>query len=105
MKWQEEVDPQAEDVRYDDVRGIVTWNVGEVAAGAGVVGPAKQVAFQVALVPSLGQVGIVPDLLLESTLSGIDNYTETKIEKKQGKLNASLSTDPLAPQNAGIVRE
>ncbi len=105
VNWENTIDPQAEDIVYDPNRGIVTWNVGQVTAGAGIISPIKQVAFQVSISPSLGQVGESPDILHESVLTGTDNFTGTAIEEQAGRLNTIAPTDPMVPKGGGVVIE
>jgi hypothetical protein len=105
VTWENAVEPQAEDITYDDNRGIITWNVGQVTAGAGIISPGKQVAFQISITPSLSQVNKSPEVLLESELIGTDNYTGVPIKRSVGKLNTIAPTDPAVPKGGGIVRE
>lgn len=105
VTWQNTIDPQAEDLVYDENRGTVTWNVGQVTAGTGIISPVKQVAFQVSLTPSLGQVGKSPDVLFESVLTGTDNFTNIPVEHSAAKLNTVAPTDPAVPKGGGTVVE
>jgi len=105
VTWANVIDPQAEDIVYDENRGSITWNVGQVTAGTGIISPVRQVAFQVALTPSLGQVGKTPDVLFESSLVGTDNFTNIPINRSAQKLNTVAPTDPAVPRGGGIVVE
>ena len=48
-------------------------------AGAGYKGPAKQVAFQVALLPSVSQVGTNPEIIGPVTVRAKDKITTIDI--------------------------
>jgi hypothetical protein len=104
VTWENAIDPQAEDITYDPNRGTITWNVGQVTAGTGIISPLKQVAFQISFVPSLGQAGKSPDLF-DSTLTGTDDFTNVTIERNTPKLTTAAPTDPAVPKGGGIVIE
>jgi hypothetical protein len=105
VTWENAIDPQAEDIIYDENRGTITWNVGQVTAGTGIISPIKQVAFQISVTPSLGQLGKSPDVLFESLFTGEDNFTNAPIERSASKLNTSAPTDPAVPRGGGVVIE
>lgn len=63
-------------VSYNDIGGVVTWQVGDLEAGA-----SKTTTFQVVLTPSLSQVGQTPTVVSDQRIFGIDRFTRTQLER------------------------
>lgn len=82
-------EPSSANVSYNPVGGKVTWNVGTLAPGA-----RKDLAFQVELEPSLGQVGEAPVLVGGQTVRGTDSFTSAVVEDTRAPLTTRLTTDP-----------
>ena len=68
--------PSYENLKFNQDTGQVTWNVGNIAAGVGTNGvQPRQVAFEVGFTPSTSQIGQIPILLQDITLTGTDDST------------------------------
>jgi hypothetical protein len=80
VSWKGEISPTSEKVTYDPDTRMVTWDMGNVSAGAGFTSSPRQVYFKVGIVPSINQVGTVPNLLQQSNFTSSD--TNTGIELK-----------------------
>ena len=75
--------------------GEVIWNLGVVRAGAGAATAPREVAFQVALRPSLSQVGEAPTLLEAPRFRAVDAFTGAALESEFSRpLDTRLTTDP-----------
>ncbi|MFA5933803.1 MAG: hypothetical protein WC795_01080 [Candidatus Paceibacterota bacterium] len=99
------VSPAGEDVSFDVSSRQVIWKAGSVPRGAGFSGVAREVSFQVGLTPSITQVGSVPILVSESTLSGTDTFTNTTVSSKRGQVTTRLTNDPaFVSGNEKVVR-
>ncbi len=70
--------PSTASIVYDERSRVVTWNVGDLKAGAGYSSAAQSVSFKVSLTPSLSQVGNRPSLTGAVSLSGDDRFTGAK---------------------------
>lgn len=81
VKWKNQTTPSSEDISFDSATRTVTWNLGKVNKGDGFVSAAREIHFQVALEPSLSQVGSAPTLLNNTTFKAKDTFTDTTIEK------------------------
>lgn len=69
--------PSTENVSYDSVTRILTWNLGTVSAKTGYEGNvARKLSFQVSIIPSISQAGSSPVLVDDIEFSGIDSYTK-----------------------------
>ena len=94
------VSPSGAKLSYNPAGGIVVWDIGTVPARAGFEGPAKEVAFQVSVVPSLSQVGETIPLVREQKFSGLDTYTKTMVETTRTTITTRTSD---MGSNAGAV--
>jgi hypothetical protein len=91
MRWMALSSPSSESISYNSVGGEVTWDVGRIEAGGTSI--AREVAFQVALLPSLTQIGSSPIIVNEQTLSGKDRFTGSTLRNAKEELTTRLTTD------------
>jgi hypothetical protein len=95
VAWMGAVNPSSENVQYDSGSRTVTWSAGTLAAYLGQNGQSpRQVAFQVALQPSITDVGNPLTLVNPATLSATDNFTGITVYGAWGALTTRISTDP-----------
>ncbi|MEK7504688.1 MAG: hypothetical protein AAB589_00155, partial [Patescibacteria group bacterium] len=94
MRWVGQVSPSDEKITYNATGGEIIWDLGVVKAGRGYTEPPRQVAFQVALTPSLSQLGQVPELVSAAILTGTDRFTNVRLESRKLGLNTDLSQEP-----------
>jgi hypothetical protein len=105
VSWKGVVSPSSESVAYNEVGGQVVWNVGEVEAGTGVVTAPKEVSFQIGFIPSLTQVGTSPELITETVLTGIDNFTSSVVKDTEYARTTYLTDDNgFMLEEAKVVR-
>jgi hypothetical protein len=98
VRFMNVVNPQGEKVTYNPIGGNVTWDIGTIEAGGGTLsGSQREVAFQIALLPSISQISDVPVLVNEQTITGSDRFTETAVGGTKNPLTTRLSTDPDFP--------
>src|SRR6185369_7742164 len=90
MKWTGVVSPADANITYNSVGGLVTWMAGSIPQNADIGSGAKQVSFQVALTPNVSQVGSVPMIMSESSITGLDSFTNATI--KNGAPSLSTRT-------------
>lgn len=105
VKWLGAVSPDSEKMNYDAGTGVITWNVGNVTAGAGTVSAAHEVSFQISFLPSVDQIGTAPDLVGEAILSAKDNFTLTAVSASFPAVNTRLNNDPYFRADAETVVE
>lgn len=94
VEWLGVTSPAGEDVSYDSFTRTVTWNLGNVEAGTGVVSRAREASFQISFLPSLSQVGQEPDLVNDISLSGFDTFTGTTVNWQTNNLQTKTPDDP-----------
>jgi hypothetical protein len=93
ISWEGKVSPEGEDLTYDSATGKLAWNVGKVLAGTGVIRAARQVAFQIGIVPSLDQVGAAPVLVDDIVVEGKDLFTGTRLKSIVRFMDTSFYND------------
>ncbi|MDD4989156.1 MAG: hypothetical protein PHV42_01895 [Candidatus Pacebacteria bacterium] len=94
VDWQNLVNPSEEQVTFNPVSREVTWNLGSVKENTGVTGSPRSVAFQVALTPSVSQVGTSPVIINDATLSGTDDWNGDDVGSANRSLNTEIVSDP-----------
>src|SRR3989338_4875378 len=99
VRWLEKWSPASERVSYSAVGGGVVWNVGDVAPGTGFGTSPRELSFQVALLPSLSQVGSAPTVVGEAVAEGDDRFTGASV---RSNLRPALSTASLE-EGGGVV--
>lgn len=75
VSWKGAVSPADADIVYNPSTGSIEWRIGTLRAGDGYKTPARSVAFQLGLTPSVNQIGSTPSLIGEASLSGRDGFT------------------------------
>ena len=103
MRWMGNVAPVGASVSFDASTGLITWDKGSVRAGAGILSPAEEVAFQIGLMPAPNQAGTSPDILLASQISGTDSFTDGQISYSKPALNTNLDDDSRFKYGEGEV--
>jgi hypothetical protein len=99
VTWLDRTSPDGDAV-YNSVNRTLMWDVGELKANE-----YKEVWVQVALKPSLSQVGAVPALLETQRFRATDRFTGTAVRAESSALTTSLVDDPDRSLREGRVRE
>lgn len=94
VKWLGNISPSTEDVAYDPHTGTVTWTIGAMTAYTANASRRREVDFQIALTPSVSQVGQSPTLVNQAKFTAVDNYTSANLTATQDILTTRFSTDP-----------
>jgi hypothetical protein len=79
--WKNVISPTTENVKYNDITRIITWDIGNIPAGTGYITSPKRVAFQVEIFPSANQSGRVLSIIGQPKFVGYDTHTEINIEE------------------------
>jgi len=87
--------PQDANITYNERNNSISWTIGNMPAGTGVISSPKEVSFQVKIKPSINQVGQMVDLVGESTFTAKDLFTGDNLtsvfEKKTTELREDAS--------------
>ncbi|OGI86109.1 hypothetical protein A3A01_01655 [Candidatus Nomurabacteria bacterium RIFCSPLOWO2_01_FULL_39_17] len=99
------ISPASENLDYNASTKEIVWNVGAIPRGAGITTKEKEVAFQVAFIPSLSQIGNAPTLINDAILTGHDDFANVNVRINKSSLNTNLTNDPLFPSGGDRVTE
>ncbi len=105
VRWLGVSSPYSEDISFNQVGGEIVWDIGSVEAGKGISSSAREVSFQVALLPSLSQVKSEPVLVKNISIEGEDTFTDVVIKYSVKDLTTRIGTDPLSSVGGGEVVE
>jgi uncharacterized membrane protein len=94
MTWINSISPKNEKISYDPNTRQITWSLGNISAGAGIYSGAKEVSFQVGILPSVSQIDSTPELISAVTLVGKDVFTNTEVSAGFQALDIRLTSDP-----------
>jgi hypothetical protein len=83
------------DVTYNENNRTITWKVGDMSASV-----SKSVTFQIALLPSVSQVNLVPQLLTGQEVAAFDRFIRTQILRPMPPVTTQTGT---TPQNGIVV--
>ncbi len=104
-RWTGKILPRDANISFNEERGEVVWDAGSVPPGTGLVRPAKEVAFQVALAPSVSQIGSSPILMGKTILEAKDNFINEILKEEKNPLTTRLFSDPKFKQEEAAVGE
>jgi len=103
VSWKNIFNPSPENITYDNVSRKLTWNIGNVSAGAGYTQVVKQIYFQVELLPSISQKGKKLELLDNVTFTAKDTFTRTYISKVVITPTTLIRGYPIADGHENVV--
>ena len=91
--WKGIQSPQNESIMYDSVGGNVSWTIGDLDSGVGVINSPREVSFQIGFVPSVTQIGSSPTLITETTFNAVDNFTGLVVSDVENARTTAITTD------------
>ena len=92
-------------LEYNERTKQIVWNIDRIPAGTGFLIPAYELVFQIALKPSIIQIGTTPVLIDESSLNGKDTFTEETLESFGSAIATNLPDDVSIDSRGGRVVE
>lgn len=99
--WINQTSPASADISYNTETREVVWDIGDIAAAAGFSGPAPEVYFQVAVMPSITNIGQDIDLTKQIIFQATDTFADVIIESTKLPLTTRLRGDTI--ENDGKV--
>lgn len=90
----------AGDLNYNNKTRELSWQIKNVEA----VSDSYQVGFELQLIPSEKQVGLVPSLLTNLSFVAEDLYTQEKISGKLPLVDTTLPSDPINKGQGVVVK-
>jgi hypothetical protein len=94
----------SEDLSYDESTNTVSWNLGMLTSDTGFSSATREAAFQIALKPTMSQVGLAPSLVNSIVFSGRDPMTGNIVTLSNATLTTKLTSDPGFIQGDEIVQ-
>lgn len=107
INWKDnyKVSHSGTELEYNERTKQIAWKIDKVPAAVGYLIPVYELVFQVALTPSITQVGVAPVLIDESSLEGEDIFTGEILESFDSAIDASLPDDSSIDIGQGRVAE
>lgn len=94
VSWQnKKAGAGAATLEYNDRTSELTWNIGKLPAGTGVLLDPYEVIFQVALTPSIKNVNTIMLVIGDSNLTAEDVFTGTNITATASALKTDMPDD------------
>lgn len=91
VTWLNKTVPVTDSVTYSKLDGRLVWNIGAVAAYTGTSQAPRELAFQVAIDPSINQIGSAPLLVQDITLSARDSFTGAEVSVERSQISTIIS--------------
>lgn len=104
VEWLGAVKPSTETVSFDQGSRTVSWDVGALPAGVGYGSAGREVAFQIALTPSVTQQNSEPNIVGEAAARALDDFTNVPLESIKRELTTNIASDPRFLAGQGAVR-
>lgn len=93
MDWVGMANGSKEVVTYDKLTRQIVWSIGTVSQNTGFRSNNREAAFNIKLRPSVSQVGSVPNIIKEVTLTGIDSFSNSGLRSVKQALSTRLEND------------
>ncbi len=102
--WKNNFLPKDASVSFNDRTNELTWNVGSLAAGKGIITDPQELIFQIGITPAQNQVGNFAALLSKTVFSAKDAFTGQALEAKLGEKNTNLTEDLSVGEGGKVVQ-
>lgn len=106
IEWQDAyIIPENTGLEYNGRTKEMVWKIDKLPAATGFLIPVYEAVFQIAITPSITQVGTTPVLSDESSLKGTDVFTKEMLESFSSAIPAYLPDDLTVDKRDGMVVE
>lgn len=89
---------------FDSQSREIVWAIGDLATGQGVITPASNISFQIAITPDASQKDETPQLIGEAKIIGEDQWTREIVEAKTPAITTALPDDSSINPNSAKVQ-
>ena len=98
--------PSSEKIFFNNTDSTLTWNIGDIESGVGIRGnPPRLVAIAIGVTPSTSQIGSIPPIFQDISLSGIDAATGEPVTRTVPDITTNILGDAgFSSTNATVVR-
>lgn len=94
VTWLGEISPATEDVSFASSSNAITWNAGTIGTNTVANDGRKELYFQIAVEPNIGQANNIPMIVGDATMTATDDFTGATVNASQSYLTTRFSTDP-----------
>lgn len=101
IKFKNRIAPEEEDLSYNASTHEVVWDIGSIPKGTSLTSVPKSVSFQIGFTPSLSQVGTVPIIVNDATLTGHDDFANVDVKATRIPIRTNLDGEGAT----GVVSE
>ncbi|MFH1611936.1 MAG: hypothetical protein ABH887_01585 [bacterium] len=105
IEWQNKTSPSGENIVYNADSGKLIWRIDSLPASTGVLLPAKQVSFQIAIIPGVAHVGSLMELIGQSIVRGQDDFVNLELADAQEAIDTDLPDDSQISHSEGVIVE
>lgn len=103
VQWLSNFIPSDTNLKYSSQTGKLVWDIGDISSATGVLSPTKQIAFQVAITPSLAHLGSLVELIGQSEVVAQDDFAGMKLIENDGEIDTDLPDEPEIERKEGTV--
>ncbi len=103
VQWKNKIVPANSDLKYNSQTGELIWQVGDLPSATGILLPVKQVAFQIAIIPSLAHLDSTMELIGQSTVTGYDNFVNSDLSDLGKIIDTDLPDDLSISQDGKVI--
>lgn len=103
-RWTGKTYPENEHVEFDSRTNIISWRVGGVNPGVGLLEPKREVSFQIGITPQSNQSGRSLTLLNPGTFKAKDGFTKEEINLQIPMKDMQLHEDVSIPPDGYKVK-
>jgi hypothetical protein len=97
--------PTSENVTYDPVARIISWNIGNIPAFVGFRGVApKRLYVQTSITPSISQIGQSPELLNNILFEARDSFTGSDIKREIPSIRTNIRDSKNPGGDTAVTR-
>ncbi len=95
---------ETEKFTFDSQSREIVWNIGELKVAQGILSPAPNIAFQIALTPDNAQIGQTPEIIGQAKIEGEDSWTKETLRQTASNINTTLPDDKTITEEMGRVQ-
>lgn len=104
VKWTGKVYPVGENITYKERTNEIVWEIGKLENATGILGPKREVNFQVSIIPQINQTGREVPLLNNSVFTARDLFTSEEIKIETENKTTALPEDPTVGGNYKVEK-
>jgi len=93
VKWKGKIYPEGENVSYNERSSQIVWNIGNLKNAVGILGPKRELDFQISIIPQSNQFSSFVLLLNPSVLTGKDLFTGREIRIEINEKDTKIIED------------